>query len=128
MPCSRRCISAALFLLPLLALNPALAQDRASRVVDFGIGDGKVFGPGIAGDARGGPTFRVRRGERVELRWTSDRQVVLYIHGYDVPVTVPAGRPTSTVFQAKAAGRFPVETHGALGRRETLLSIEVSPR
>lgn len=129
MPCSRRCVSAALLLLaPLLAGHPAAAQDRPSRVVDFGISEGKVFGPGIAGDAKGGPTFRVRLGEHIELRWTSDRQVVVHIHGYGIEVTVPAGRPTSTVFQAKAAGRFPVETHGALGRHETLLYIEVLPR
>lgn len=128
MPCSRRCVSAALLFLPLLAAHPAAAQDRPSRVVDFGIGDGKVFGPGIAGDAKGGPTFRVRLGERVELRWTSDRQVVVHIHGSGSEVTVPASRPTSTVFHAKAAGRFPVETHGAFGRRETLLYIEVAPR
>lgn len=128
MPCSRRCVSAALLLLPWLPANPAAAQDRPSRVVDFGISGGKVFGPGIAGDAKGGPTFRVRLGERIELRWTSDRQAVVHIHGYGTEVTVPPGRPTSTVFDAKAAGRFPVETHGAFGRRETLLYIEVAPR
>lgn len=128
MPCSRRCVSAALVFLPVLAARAAAAQDRPSRVVDFGISDGKVFGPGIVGDARGGPTFRVRQGERIELRWTSDRKVDVHIHGYGIEVTVPAGRPTSTMFQARAAGRFPVETHGALGGHQTLLYIEVQPR
>lgn len=128
MSCSRRCVSAALLFLPILAAQPGAAQNRPSRVVDFGIGDGKVFGPGIVGDARGGPTFRVRQGETIELRWTSDRAVDVHIHGYGIEVKVPAGRPTSTVFRAAAAGRFPVETHGALGGHQTLLYIEVYPR
>ena len=124
---SRRRFGAAL-LLAGLSGDAALAQGKSGRVVDFGISEGKIFGPGVDTQAKGGPTLRLRQGERVELRWTSDRPLVVHIHSHGIEASVPAGRPTSTVFEARAAGRFPVERHDVVGRHVTLLYIEVMPR
>ena len=36
-------------------------------------------------------TVRVKEGDDVELRWTSDRPVTLHLHGYEIDAKVAAG-------------------------------------
>ena len=71
-------------------------------------------------------TVQVRRGDAVELIWSTDRRSVLHLHGYDIEITVDAGKPQTMAFRARATGRFPIEIHG--GRHTVLVYLEVHPR
>ena len=71
-------------------------------------------------------TVRVRQGEAVELIWSADHRSVLHLHGYDIEVTVDAGKPQTMAFRARATGRFTIEMHG--GKHTVLLYLEVHPR
>jgi FtsP/CotA-like multicopper oxidase with cupredoxin domain len=55
-------------------------------------------------------TIKVKQGESVELRWTTDQPTRLHLHGYDVQIAVKPGEPTVTALTARLAGRFSVET------------------
>ena len=83
--------------------------------------DGKLPG-------RESNTLRVRRGEKVELRWTSDRPIVLHLHGYDLEVKVAPQAPAGMSFTAGIAGRFPIteHTHGR-GHHRAIAYLEVHP-
>jgi hypothetical protein len=71
-------------------------------------------------------TVQVRRDESVELIWSADRRSTLHLHGYDIEITVDAGKPQTMAFRARATGRYPIEMHG--GRHAVLLYLEVLPR
>ena len=71
-------------------------------------------------------TIQVRRDATVELIWSADRRSVLHLHGYDIEVTVDAGKPQTMAFRARATGRYPIELHG--GRHAVLVYLEVLPR
>src|SRR5437773_12112955 len=49
-------------------------------------------------------TIDVRRDEAVELTWSADRSSVVHLHGYDIEVTVNAGKPQTMAFRAYATG------------------------
>jgi hypothetical protein len=79
--------------------------------------------------------IRVNEGDVVKLRWTSDRPLVLHLHGYDIEKRVAPGAVTEFVFTAYATGRFPIHIHeqgaGAGGHAHEdlpLATIEVYPR
>jgi hypothetical protein len=73
--------------------------------------------------------IRVGRGDMVELNWSADRRTVLHLHGYDIEITVDAGKPQTMSFKAQVTGRFPIERHDAeAGRHAILLYIEVHPK
>ena len=71
-------------------------------------------------------TIQVRRDDAVELTWSADRRSVVHLHGYDIEVTVDAGKPQTMAFRARATGRFPIEMHG--DRHTVLIYLEVHPR
>jgi hypothetical protein len=71
---------------------------------------------------------RVRQGDEVTLKWTSDQAVTLHLHGYDLEAKVAPPAPAEMRFTARAAGRFPIEVHGAAGKHATLGYLEVHPR
>lgn len=78
---------------------------------------------------------RVHQGDVVKLRCTSDRPVVLHLHGYDIEKRVAAGAVAELVFTASATGRFPIEIHplgadagGQAHEAAPLALIEVYPR
>lgn len=70
----------------------------------------------------------MKRGERVELRWGSDRPIALHLHGYDLEAKAAPQAPAVMAFEAKIAGRFPVTEHtpGA-GHHRAILYLEVHP-
>lgn len=78
--------------------------------------------------------IRVHEGDVVKLRWTSDRPVVLHLHGYDIEKRVAADAVTELAFTADAAGRFPIQIHaegagaGSAHQDAPLAIIEVYPR
>jgi hypothetical protein len=79
--------------------------------------------------------IRVTEGDIVKLRWTSDRPIVLHLHGYNIEKRVVPGTVTELAFTADATGRFPVHIHeqgagvGAHAHEDLPLAIiEVYPR
>ena len=78
--------------------------------------------------------IRVRQGDAVKLRWTTDRPIMLHLHGYDIEKKVEPGAVAEMAFEARATGRFPVEEHkpdakGSHSHGEApLVRIEVRPR
>jgi FtsP/CotA-like multicopper oxidase with cupredoxin domain len=77
--------------------------------------------------APGQQTLRVTEGDRIEIEFTSDRDMALHLHGIDVEATIVPGQPSVMRFDAAHAGRFPVEAHGGRGHA-TMMYIEVHPR
>jgi plastocyanin len=74
-------------------------------------------------------TLRVKKGDKVEFRWTSDRPIALHLHGYDLETKVTPQAPASTAFTATIAGRFPVTEHarGGAHHHRAVLYLEVHP-
>jgi hypothetical protein len=78
--------------------------------------------------------IRVRQGDAVKLRWTTDRPITLHLHGYDIEVKAEPGAVAEMAFTARATGRFPVEEHKANAKgghshgEAPLVRIEVRPR
>ena len=93
--------------------------------------DLKVEGGRVAPGMR---LIRVKQGDAVKLRWTSDRPIVLHLHGYDIEKKVEPGAVAEMAFEARETGRFPVEEHkpnakgGHSHGEASLVRIEVSPR
>jgi hypothetical protein len=78
-------------------------------------------------------TVRVNQGDVVKLRWTSDRLVVLHLHGYDIERTVQPGAVAEMNFTARAAGRFAVyrgvpKSGGGHSHEAPIVTLEVRPR
>jgi hypothetical protein len=78
--------------------------------------------------------IRVRQGDAVKLRWTTDRPILLHLHGYDIEAKVEPGAVAEMAFTARATGRFPIEEHKPDARgghshgEAPLVRIEVYPR
>lgn len=116
----RRVAHRVLLVLSMLALaGQAVAE---ARVFDLAVRASE-----LAPEVR---VLRVRQGDEVTLRWTSDRALTIHLHGYDIEKKVPsAGEPTIIRFTARATGRFPIEVHDAShGQPKVLGYLEVHPR
>ena len=90
----------------------------------------KVFELALANGRLGTPntTIRVKRGDYVELSWSSDREISLHLHGYDIERRVTPQAPVKMEFKAHLAGRFSVSEHGRGDRHgKALLYLEVYP-
>jgi FtsP/CotA-like multicopper oxidase with cupredoxin domain len=73
-------------------------------------------------------TIRVKQGDDVELRWSSDKPMELHLHGYDIEAKVGPGKAAVMSFKAKIAGRFPIEPHGQdRGHHRAVTYLEVLP-
>jgi len=79
--------------------------------------------------------IRVKQGDLVKLRWTSDQPLVVHLHGYDIEQPVDPGVVTDMTFAAYATGRFPVYVHaqavrggGPAHEGGALINVEVYPR
>ena len=74
-------------------------------------------------------TLRVRRGERVELRFSTDRPIQLHLHGYDIEAGASPESPATISFTADIPGRFPVSehAHGKAHDHGAVLYLEVHP-
>jgi hypothetical protein len=78
-----------------------LAQAKEVRRFDLALKAGE-----LPKDQR---TIKVKEGDAVELRWTTDQPIRLHLHGYDIEVAVKPGEPTVTALKARMAGRFSVD-------------------
>jgi hypothetical protein len=107
-------------------VNPLIVAQAADLTFDLKIEAGVV--------PQGMRLVRVKQGDTVKLRWTSDRPMVLHLHGYDIERKVEPGGVAEMSFVARAAGRFPVEEHkpeakgGHSHGEAALVHIEVLPR
>ena len=111
-----------------IASLATLAVAQSPEVVfDLRIEKGKVVPPSMR-------LVRVKEGDAVKLRWTSDKPIVLHLHGYDIETKVEPGAVAEMAFAARATGRFPVEEHkpdakgGHSHGEAPLVRIEVRPR
>lgn len=108
-----------------VAPNALLAQAR-EVAFDLKLTGGKV--------PQAMQLIRVKQGDAVRLRWTSDRAITVHLHGYDIEKKVAPGAVTEMAFEARATGRFVVEEHtpdpkgGHAHGHAALLRIEVLPR
>jgi len=105
--------------LALLGLSAALAQSQDLQRFDLRLEAGKLVGAER--------TIRVTEGDRVELRWTSDQELEIHMHGYRLEAAVTPGEAAVMDFSAANTGRFPVEAHMG-DRHRTILYLEVHPR
>ncbi len=96
-------------------------------------GEGKVKPQEFALTFRGGALpaeqqlIRVRHGDDIVLRWSTDEPIAVHLHGYDIEKELKPGTPTTMWFVAKATGRFPITRHRD-GEEATLGYLEVHPR
>lgn len=77
--------------------------------------------------------IRIKQGDVVKLRWSTDRPIALHLHGYDIERKVEPGAIQEMTFTARATGRFPVQEHQARsGSGHThgapIVQVEVLPR
>ena len=92
-----------LFLFALLACIaiPALAQAQEVKRFDLDLKAGVL--------PKDRQTIKVKQGDAVELKWTSDQPIRLHLHGYDMMIAVKSGEPTVTAINARIPGRFSAE-------------------
>ncbi|MEW5655765.1 hypothetical protein ABGT92_10590 [Streptomyces cinereoruber] len=57
--------------------------------------------------------IELKKGERLTLHVTSDRDDTLHVHGYDRELPLSAGTPAALTLTADRTGLFEVETHGS---------------
>jgi len=95
------------------------AAAQAEKSFDIALAGGKPLGE---------QTLRVTKGDKVVLRWKSDRPIALHLHGYDLETSVPAQGTATMSFAASLPGRFPISehTHGP-GHHRAVLYLEVLP-
>lgn len=114
-----RLIGGFLFGLPVLwglLPQPSVA---AEQLFALAILDGRI--------AESAPTLQVSEGDEVVLELTSDRDLELHLHGYDLSFTLSAGLLALWRIPAVHSGRFPLEAHGEDGSDRLLLYLEVHP-
>jgi hypothetical protein len=110
-------------IMPFALIGEAAAQNGPKHVVEIRIEGRKVVAPV--------DTITITEGDLVELRWTSDEQVELHLHGYDLELTVLPNEPGVIAFEAFASGRFPITSHG-WGKgghsHDALTYLEIHPK
>lgn len=110
-----------------LACAAMLALAQAQEVLRF---DLALTAGELPKDQR---VIKVKQGDAIELRWTSDQPIRLHLHGYDIEVAVKPGEPAATAIVARMAGRFSVEKvqeqkSGGHQHGGKLLYLEVHPQ
>ena len=77
--------------------------------------------------------IRVKQGDVVKLRWSTDRAMDLHLHGYDIEKRIEPGTVSELTFTARVTGRFEVAVHatahgGGHSHGAPLVQIEIYPR
>lgn len=100
-----------------LVMRPGPSQTSAprERSIDLAVEDGAMTPEEI----------EVGEGDRVRLRVTSDEQMEVHLHGYDIEQEVTPGEPATLSFEADLTGRFEIEDHES---EEVLGVLIVQPR
>lgn len=106
----------------------AVAQTAVTRQFSFAIKQRRI-------DAADN-VIRVNQGDVVDIVLSGDEPAELHLHGYDIKLDLTPDAPGRMHFDARIAGRFPLEAHrfgagtGPGRSRVTgaLLYVEVLPR
>lgn len=85
----------------------------------------RSFDISIEGGEMSPREISVNQGDTVTLHMTSDEQMEVHMHGYDVEREVEPGQPADATFEADLTGRFEIEDHET---EEELGVLEVRPR
>ena len=104
MPCnavSRACLIGAV--LAWATRATVIGAGAAELTFDLHIERGRV--------AENMSVIRVKQGDVVRLRWSTDRSIILHLHGYDIEKKIEPDTVGLMEFVAYATGRFPVEVH-----------------
>ena len=112
---------AVIFCAPALSLAPVCSHAEQGGLKRF---DLSVVEGAVSPEPR---TLRVTQGDTVEIEWSTDREIHLHVHGYNIEVVVKPDAPAAMRFDADATGRFAVEEHGA-DRHHGIAYLEVHPR
>lgn len=102
---------------PSAAADRALLPAEGGTTVEIEVHHGRL----VAGPA----VIKLKQGDRVTLRVTSDSNDELHVHGYDLHLNLTAGQPAQLSFTADHSGRFEYELHHA---HTDLGAFEVYPR
>jgi hypothetical protein len=93
---------------------------------DIAIGDGAT--------AAEPQRLRVRQGDAVHIRLTSDQAGEAHLHGYRLVARVAPGSPAQWEFTARASGRYRLEWHpdadtkGGGRHGPSFATLDVAPR
>ncbi len=114
-----------------IALAPiATGGAQEKRVVEVDVVERTATGGDV--ETSGGiEVIRVTQGDQVEIRWTTDEATEVHLHGYDVTTKVGTDGAAVMNVNARAAGRFAIESHGFGAdhhAEKTLIYLEVLPR
>lgn len=115
-------LSVPIFLVLAVALAPVGGRTAAEpRVIDLAVHSGAL--------PEAQRVIRVRQGDEVTLRWTTDQVLTIHLHGYDIEKTLTPNARIIMRFSARATGRFPIGVHGSGYGEEAILGyLEVHPR
>lgn len=102
----------------ILVNDEGQAFPPVAHAFDLSIVDGRL--------ADGEDTIRVAQGEVVALHWSVDEPTELHLHGYDIEMDAGPEVHVTMLFVAYAAGRYPVNQHGAAGEGVAVY-LEVLP-
>jgi hypothetical protein len=72
-------------------------------------------------------TIRVHEGDELVLRWTSETEADLHLHGCRVTAHVRPGEAAEMRLLAAISGRFAVEAHSPTGERRPIY-LEAHPQ
>jgi hypothetical protein len=122
----RELVRAGVLALAAAWLSAGIVGGQESRRFDLALKGGEL--------PREQRTLRVKQNESVELRWSSDKPIVLHLHGYDIELAVKPDEPAAMAFVAKIAGRFalssvtdPGKSRAAHTHGPRVLYLEVHP-
>ena len=92
-----------------------------AKAFEVAVQNGKVAGTS--------DTLRVKQGDAIRLRWSSDAAITLHLEGYNIEALVSPASPATMQFVADLPGRFPVEQHaeGGAHGRGAVMYLEVYP-
>lgn len=99
--------------------EPSLAKAAAELTVVRLENGRRVAGPAV---------LRARQGETLNIRFYSDSDAELHVHGYDIHLELRADAGVLLSFVAEHAGRFEYELHGHQHGHQALGAIEIQPR
>ena len=63
------------------------------------------------GNVQGHKIVEAKKGQQVELNFTSDQRMSIHLHGYDIKAEIPMDGSETIEFEAYATGGFPVTMH-----------------
>jgi len=135
------CISSgAVILFGLLTLAPSNSSFDASLVAPAYAQNSQVRQFAVTIEKRkvasGPDVIRVTQGDSVQIVVTADEAAEVHLHGYDLLLSLQPNAPGKVEFNAKIAGRFPLEAHrygtgeqaSQRRGRQPLLYVKVHPR